>query len=353
MGNDNLRRSQVAVETTVGAALAPTRQLVGALALRNQPERVLREEYRASMGGSNVYDDLSYRGEGTYSGRCVTSELPMFLSSSIVEVLTPTTSVYTYTMPLSLAGTPAALTKLTSLCLYAGDQTQALRAAGCYVSRIVIRGSNTEAWTVEITFLTREVVVASGLNDFDNALVNAPNVTMKNLMGWIAIAPATGGMPTAPITATPSQANTFYSFTWTWEAGIAPDYTMDLQLDMANIHRDAPQATLEIVSKWNAAARDEFINYRLSLPVTPRLIRVSADGGYLAGSSGPRHTINIDGCYVYTDFVPLDSERDGTTLGRLTLAAIENTTAISPGTTWAKKIEVSVTNNRLTLAGAT
>jgi hypothetical protein len=115
---------------------------------------------------------------------------------------------------------------------------------------------------------------------------------------------------------------------------------MDLTLDMSNIHRDAPTATLELVTKWEAPLIAEFDNYRAR---TPRLIRVATYGNLIVPPSGTdRHSLIIDGCYVATDFVPLDSERDGTTLARATFTAVENNANLysgSPTLTWPKKIE--------------
>lgn len=338
MGNDNLRRSQVALEAVVGTALPPTRQLVGALSLRNTPERVLREEYRASMGASNTYDDLSYKGEGTYAARCVTSELMYWLAAAIVGGVTPAVSgtgqLWTYTMPLTLAGTPAALTALQSLCLYAGDNTQALRAAGCYVDRLVIRGSDTGPWTVEVTFLTREVVATGAA--FVTTLTIPANETVKNMLASIAIDAAGGTIGAGTVN------GTAYGFVWTFDPAIAPDYTMGadpvslaLGLDMKDIQRDAPQATLELTTKWNGPIVTEYGFWR---SLGKRLIRLENNGSVI-GAGPERHRIRIDGCYVYTDFVPLDQPRDGTTRGRATLTAVEDTAG------WNKKIEVSVLNN--------
>lgn len=305
------RRSQLAPEAVVGTALAATHQLMGALAIKNAPERVRREEHRNSMGGSITWTDLAYRSELRYTGRCVPQELPFFLASGIRGDIAPASSVWTYSQPL------ATIPSLKSLCMYGGDNTQALRAAGCYTRQLTIEGRDTGIWSTTADIFGREVVIGT----FNTGLSSLVGSTAKNLFSRVYIDDTGAGIGGTQLL------STFYGFRWVWTSGIEPDYTMDGALDMNDIHRDEPTCVLELTAKWNAAAVAEYTNYR---NLTPRFIRVANDIG------GANET-KLDGCYVATDFTPLAEERNGTTLATVQFTAVENTT-------WNKKIEVSVKN---------
>jgi len=315
------RRSQVAPEAIYGTALAATHQLSGALALTNQPQRERRLEHRNSMGGSNVWTDYAYRCAGTYAGRAVTNELPFIFASSIRGDVTPAAGLWTYTQPLST------IPSLKPLTLYAGDNTQALRAAGCFIEEWTIEAQDTGAVMLNATVLGREMVTGS----FDTAKVTMPGDTAKNLLSTVSIDDTSGGIGGTVL------AGTVYGWRVQWNSGIAPDYTMDMALDMKDIHRDEPEITLTLTAKFNASAVAEFSAYRL---LTKRYIRILNVGGYHSGTSGPRHTLTIDGCYVCTEFVPIAEERDGTTRCTLTLVAVEDAAWTAGG----KKFEVTVLN---------
>lgn len=327
MGNTNLRKSQIGVEGTVGSIATATVQLNGALSMTDERQRELRDERRASMGGSNTYDDLSYQSTGRYTGRCVVRELPYFLASSIDGTITPTTPggttprLWTFTQPLTTI--PA----LKSLSSYSGDNTQALVSLGTYTRQIVIRGTDTAVWTIEAELLGRELTTgtfASISALTGGALLDQSSV--KNLLSKLYI-DAQGGT-----IGSTQKTQTSYSFVWTWNSGIAPDYTMDATLDMTDIQRDAPTCTLEIITKWNSNAVTEFGHWRSG---AVRLVRVENEGSTI--ESTYKRRIRLDGAYVYTGFTPLDNERDGTTLGRLTLTAVEDPD-------YTKKVEVTVQN---------
>jgi hypothetical protein len=325
MGNPLLRRSQIGIESVFGTATAPTVQLPGALTLKNAPRRERREEHRFSMGGSNVYDDLSYSSTGTYTGRCTTTTLPYWLAAGMRGDVTPTTpsgtvKLWTYTQPLSTI--PA----LKSLTAYMGDNTEALRAAGVSVRRITITGNDTDAWTVSVDLIGQSLAAGSG-STYDFATLTTPtHETAKNLLSRVYLDDTGAGIGTTAITAT------FYGFTWVWDSGITPDYTMDNQLDMTDIQRGEPTTTLELRLKWNATAVTEHTNWRSA---ATRFVRVANFGSVI--STTYRHQIFLDGAYVITDFDPIDNERDGTTLSKISLTAVEDVT-------WGKKVEVSVQN---------
>jgi hypothetical protein len=290
------RRSQIAPEATVGTVLPPTHQLSGAMAMKNAPERLRREERRASMGGSTIWTDFSYRAEGQYTGRATAQELPFFLASAIDGTVQPTTGTWTYAQPLYT------VPPLKSLCVYVGDNTQALRAAGVYTRQLTIEGRDTGAWMVTADLFGRELVKGT----FIVPKATMANDTVKNLMSQVYIDDVAIGAGLISGTA--------YGFRWVWTSGIEPDYTMSNQLDMTGIHRDEPTCTLEITAKWNAAIVNEFDKYRA---LSTRYVRLNT-------STSGGNSIRIDGVYAPTDFTPLAEERNGTTIATLQLTAVES-----------------------------
>lgn len=332
MGNTNLARSQIAIETTVGMAVVPTRQLQGRIKMQNNPNRVLREEYRATMFGSGTFDDLSYQSSGAYTGRFVTIEAPFFFSMAIRGDVTPTTPagtvrLWTYTQPSTLIA-------LKSATAYSGDDTKALRAAGTFCNRLEISGSNDGAITVNHGLLGRELVadaIDASTFAFDTALTTPTNETAKNLLTQVFM------NDTGAAIGTTAWAATAYEWTWTFDPKIEPDYTMDNTLDMTNIHRDAPVTTLQLTTKWNVNAVNEFLKYRA---LTKRFIRVESLGTTIETTY--QHRLRLDGCYVATDFEPLSAESEGTQRGTVTYTAVDDAT-------WAKKVEASVQTTLATL----
>jgi hypothetical protein len=325
------RRSQLAPEGigSVGLAVAATKQLSGALSLTNQPQRERRIERRATMGGSNVWTDYAYRCAGTYAGRAVTNELPYILSMAVRgDITTPTANVWTFDQPIKTV--PA----LRSCTLYAGDNSQAFRAAGCYVEEFTLEAQDTGAVMLNATILGHELVKTGVV--FDTTLTTMPGDTAKNLLTTIAIADGSGTI------GSPVIAGQVYGFRLTWNSGIAPDYTMDMQLDMTDIQRDEPECTVVVTAKLHNAAVNEFDKYRL---LSNRYVRLLNIGQFLSGTSGPRHTIQIDGCYVITDFTPLAEERDGTTRCTFTMTAVEDPAWGTDGT----KMKFAVTNTLASL----
>lgn len=326
-----MRRSQIGVETVVGTAVPPTRQLAGTLSLENQPDRQQREERRASMGGSLAYDDMSYRSRGTYSGRAYNDELVYFASAAIGYVA-PVAGVWTFDQPMD--ATELAARPLRSLTGYAGIPlpnpttppigTGVYRAAGMVVERLVIAGADRGPWTVNHAVMGRELVSAATAGEaaadtykFNEALDTPLMSALKTLMSKISFgAPAASPAPTDWV-------NTAFSFTWTFNTGIVLEYTMDQQLDYREVQRDIPTATLEIVAKLNKTAAIEYASFH---DRTTRFIRIT---------HGTSNSTLIEGVYVQTGFVPLDSERDGTQLCRLTFTAIEDTT-------WGGKVKLIV-----------
>lgn len=327
MGNSNLARSQIALETTAGTPLTATVQLPGDLSMQYAPERTIREESRASMGGSNTYDDLSASSTGQYAGRCTTSTFPYWLSAGVradSTISTPSGGTnsreHLYTQPLTTI--PA----LQPLTVYYGDNTQALRVPGTFATRIVVEGSDTGPWRVTVDLLGRTPTTATFAS-----LSTITNETAKNLLSKVYIDSSGAGMGGTQKTAT------FYGFTWTWESGINPDFTMDGSINMSDIQRDAPRVTLQLRAKWNSVAVAEHANW---LALTRRFIRLENEGSTIEDSTiegSIKHRIRIDGAYEHLRFNSMSDKRDGTTRTTWDLEGVEDGT-------WGKKTEIAVIN---------
>ena len=328
MGNSNLIKNQLGVESVFGTPVTATRQLVGNLTMDFEPERVLREEARASMGGPNVHDDMSYISNGRYEGRATVGELPYFWSASVrgdPTISTPSGGTdsrqHLYTQPLS--SVPA----LKSLTVYDGDNTQATRTGGVTVSQWVLSGNDTEAWRFSAQLMgqrqaTSTFAAIAALTG--NAL--ADTETAKNKLSKVYADNAGSGIGGTQLTAT------LYGFTLTWNSAIAPDHTMDNTLDMGDIHRNTPTVTLELLLKWNAIGVAEWSSFRSN---TRRFIRIENIGSTIEDAI--TRLIRIDGAYDITRFVKRESVQDGTVRGRLTATAVEDPT-------WGKKLELAVIN---------
>lgn len=315
MSSSVLRRSQIAPEPSLGSATAPARQLAGALSMVDTPERRLREQYRNSMRGPGTYDDMSYSSEGSYRGRVIYDELPYFLASSIDGTVAPTGRDWTFTQP-------ATINPLKSLTVYVGTNIPALRAAGVYTRRLEISGTDTDWWRIDATLIGNRLVSGA----FDLTKTTPLSESPRNKTTILSIdetGAAIGGNPIACVG---------YSFRWVYDARIEPDYCWTLgNLDYLAIQRDTPQTTLEITAKWSTETRAEWVK---AGTLTTRFIRLENSGSDGTNS----YRVRLDGAYKYVNFVPLDSERNGTQLARLSLEAVEDAT-------WAKKIEVSVQCN--------
>lgn len=318
------RRSQIIPELTVGTALPPTsttppaRQMSGIWTMKDSPERRLRERQRASMYGPNTYDDMAYRSDGSYVGRVVFNEVPFIMAASIRGDVAPTTVTggqqWVYTQDPEIIA-------LKSYTVYVGDNTHALRSAGVFISRWEIAGADTDWWRLNATALGREQV--NDL-DFNTALVTPVAEGPKNKKTILSI-----DEPGGTIGATIKQ-NTGYTFRCVFDAGIEPDYAWTTGgLDMSDIQRDIPEVTLEITTKWDATALAEFGKRKTQIT---RLIRLENSGSVLGAGN---YRLRIDGAWQYTDFEPLAEARDGTQLGRLILAAVDDAT-------YGKKFEVAV-----------
>jgi hypothetical protein len=112
---------------------------------------------------------------------------------------------------------------------------------------------------------------------------------------------------------------------------------MDNTTGPSNIQYDIPTATLEIIAKFNAIQAAEYGAYHAG---TKRFVRITAFDK--TSVDGTDYRLRIDGAYVITEFVPLDTQRDGTILGRLVYSAVEDTT-------WGHKIQVDVSSTLATL----
>lgn len=316
MGYRFYRQSAVGVESAAGTPVAATRRLNGRLAINDGSVLELRDEERGSMGGSNTYDFLQYQADAIYTGYVSTDELVFWLKAGLaggVAGVGVGTVVYTFTQPLTAAQLAAA--PLDALTLYAGDNQQCIRAAGCYVKTITITGGTNKAWQISVELIGRRWAKSTF-----TVLTQPTNMLAKNLMSNVYF-DTTG----AGIGGTVVAAGSYYDFVWKHDSKITGDFAMDGSLDMGAILRDIPETTLELTGKWNTGMVAEFDAYLL---LTRRFIRVRNTG------TSP-HRITLDGCYSPMKITPLDSDRDGTTLSKLNLAAVEDST-------WAKIVECIV-----------
>jgi hypothetical protein len=331
-----MRRSQLAPESpaTPGTAVAPTRELAGLLTLTNTPDRQLRAEQRASMGGPNTYDDLTTSSSSTYSGRALPDELVYFLSSGIgTPVSTPSAgrNLWVFDQPLTLAEFNAM--PKTPLTLFSGEENvENFRAAGCYPEQLVISGEDKGPINVNHRIVGREMVSGAAASpDMNFALVLPANESLTTLRSLIRVSDTSAGLTG---TAWP---NTGFSFVFTFNTGIVLEYTMDNTTGPSNIQYDIPTATLEVIAKFNAIQAGEYSPYALG---SRRFVRITAYDKTSVDATDFR--LMLDGCYVITEFVPLDTQRDGTILGRLVYSAVEDTT-------WGSKIRAGVSSTLATL----
>lgn len=319
MSSAVLRRNQIAPEAVVGTAVAPTRQLGGALTMKPADQRRLRESMRASMFGPTVWEDMAYMSTGTYTGRYVHNEAPFFLASSMRGNVAPSGALWTYAQR-------GVIDPLKSMTVYCGTNTKALRAAGVFTSRLEIAGADTDWWRINAALLGRRLVgdQTGATYDFNNALTTGLGEGAKNKKNIWYIDDAGGTIGTT------LKANSGYRFRWVFDAKIAPDFAWATGgLDMSDIQRDIPEITLEITTKWDAAAVAQYQKYMgtsVALPERPdvQLIRLENSGAET--SPGANFRTQIDGAYVATDFEPLGEDRDGTQLGRMTFTAVEDAT---------------------------
>lgn len=332
MGSSLLRRSQVFPEAVYGTAGEATHQLSGVFSPQNSPEQVRREERRASMMGSNTYDFLAYRSDWSYRGRATAQELPFFLSSSIrgdVVPSTPSGAVKLWDYALPLTTIPA----LKSLCCYAGDNTQALRAAGMFTRRFAIEGQGTAPWMLDADLMGRETVY-SGEVFSDPALATIANKTIKNLLTRVYIEDTGSALDATPTAKT----SLVYGFRFEFNPGIEPDYTMGIQLDMTDIQRGEPSATLTITAKWHATTVAEFGKWRgdsYSGITQPRFVGLYNEGETI--STTYEYSAFLKGAYIITGFEPLSEERNGTMIATVTMALVEDVT-------WTKALQILVQN---------
>jgi len=313
MTRSALIRSQLGIQTVADTPVAATVQLPGLLTMRHAPNRLLREEYRNSWGGSNVHDDLRLESTGQYVGRCTASTLIYWLSAAIRGNPTVTgAGPYTHAYIQPLTG---AIPPLKYLTAYWGDDAGALCAPGVVVSRIVIEGANDAAWTIRADLLGMGVVAGSFA-----ALTTITNETVKNLLTSLFVDSTWAGIGGTLKT------GLGYGFTWTWDSGIAGDFTMSNQLNRTDIHRAIPNTTLQLRLKWNA---DSTVLAVDTINLTRKFIRLQNTGTV-------NSVIRIDGAYDPMTMDTVADQTDGTTRATLDLVAVEDT---------ARKVEVTVTNN--------
>jgi hypothetical protein len=326
-----LIRSQLGIESAHGTVVAPTVQLPGLLTMRHDPNRVLREEYRASWGGSNVHDDLSVKSTGQYVGRCTASTLPYWLSGAMRADVTPSGGgPYTRLYAQHIDGT-VTIPSLRSYSAYWGDEAGALVSAGTVVTRIVIEGADDAAWTIRCDLLGMGVVAGN----FNTGLTTVANETVKNKLTQLFITNDWGALdasipattPTTPANHT-AKLGVQYGFTWTWDSGIADDLTGGPELTRVALQRAIPSTTLQMRLKWSGVTTQEAVN-TINQPPTRRFIRLWNGGSATS-------IIAISGAYQPMTMDTVSEQRDGTTRATWDLVAVEDT---------GRKVEVSVTNN--------
>lgn len=337
MGIEKLIQSQIGVESTFNTPVTVTRELVGDLSFDLEPEREEREEFRASLGGSTGTDDLSFLVTGRYDARATVRELPYFLSASVrgdPAITTPgggtNSRQWLYKQPVRGDGAPA----LKSLTAITGDNSQALQTSGVTVNQWVLSGSDTQQWRFTSQLMganqiSDSVVFASIAEQTGNALADQSTAINKRSRVFIDDTGAGIGGTRLELTG--------YGFTFTWNSGTAPDHTMDYTdtataLYMNGINRDGPTATLELLLKWNATAKNEWDDFRAN---TRRFVRIENIGSLIEGSI--YRTIRLDGAYDILRYVTRESRQDGTVRARMSLTAAEDRT-------WAKKTEFTIIN---------
>lgn len=321
-------RSQLGIEAIPAAGadnvpVAATVQLPGLLTMRHASNRLLREEYRNSWGGSNVHDDLRVESTGQYVGRCTSSTLIYWLSAAIRSNPTIAAisggSSWTFNQPLTNAPIPP----LQAYTAYWGDDDGgggggALCSAGVVVTRIVIEGADDAAWTVRVDLLGTGVIAGA----FTSALTTITNETAKNLLSSIFFAADWAGLAGAA-----ASTNLAYGFTWTYDAGIAGDFTMSNKLRRTDLHRDIPETTLQLRLKWTTVAAARAVD---TVNLTRQYIRLLNTG------TGPNF-IDIAGSYAPMTFDSIADQRDGTTRATWDLVAVEDPAGGTP-----RKVEVKV-----------
>lgn len=333
MGIEALTQSQFGLEGTFGSAATPNRETRGLLTMDYEPERVLREESRASLGGPNVHDDLSYLSTGRYQGRAIVRELPYFWACSVDGTQTITTPSggtlsrqHLYAIPTAGDGAPA----LKSMTTLTGDNSQAIRTTGVTVAGWEMTGGDTAVWGYSadligkrpdassgVTFETIAALTGTALADTESALNKKSKVYADDTGAGL------GGTQLAL---------TAFGFRLTFNGAITPDHTMDNDLDMQGINRGIPTVTLEMTMKWNATAVSEWGKFRAN---TRRFIRIENIGSTIEGSI--TRLIRIDGAFDITRFVKRESAQDGTIRARLTATGVEDPT-------WGEKLKLSVIN---------
>jgi len=300
-------------------------QLPGLLTMRHAPNRLLREEYRNSWGGSNVHDDLRLESTGQYVGRCTTSTLPYWLSAAMRGSVTPTTVLTTgkqwaFVQPLTEIPVPP----VQQFTAYWGDADPAggsLCAPGTVVTRIVIEGANDAAWTIRCDLMGMGVEVAAFAS-----LTTISNETVKNLLSSIFMAGDWTALGAALATT-----NLAYGFTWTYDSGIAGDFTMSNSLTRTDLHRDIPETTLQLRLKWNADAQNLAVH---QINNARRFIRLKNEGSIIVGGTA-KNTIDIAGAYDLMTMDTVADQTDGTVRSTLDLVAVEDN---------GRKVEVTVIN---------
>jgi hypothetical protein len=342
MGIEKLILSQIGVESTFNTPVTVTREMVGDMSFDLEPERVEREEFRASMGGSTGHDDLSFLVTGRYDARATVRELPYFLSSSVrgdPTISTPSGGTnsrqWLYKQPVRGDGAPA----LKSLTAITGDNSQALQTSGITVNQWVLTGNDSQQWR-----FTSQLMGANQISDSvayqtiteptGNALADLSTAINKRSRVFIDDTGAGIGGTRLQLTG--------YGFTFTWNSGTAPDNTMDYiddatALYMNGIQRGGPTATLELLLKWNASAKGEWDKFRAN---TRRFVRIENVGSIIEGSIN--RLIRIDGAYDILRYATRESKQDGTVRARMSLTAVEDRT-------WAKKTEFAVINTATAL----
>lgn len=305
-----MRRSQIGLEATQGTAVVPTRQLAGVLDLENQPGRVLRDERRTSLGGPTSWDDLFHASRGSYNGRCLPTEMVDLLQAAICVPPTLTGQVI-FDQPLT--GAELAARPLKSLTGYAGDEAESFRAAGLFFSEFEISCQDKGVWMFSGQLVGNETVVgATSTENLDQTLNTPSYPPILSLMTKFEQKTSFGGTYSA-------WANTVFSWRYRFQTGIIPEYTLGASLDPGDKQRDIPVDTLEVVAKLNATTAAEYATYNSR---TVRYFRMSDVG----------EANYIEGAYVQTGYKPLDTERDGTQMCRLTFTGVENPSWGSSGT---------------------
>jgi hypothetical protein len=313
MGQRATNKYQLGIESTLGTAVTPTRQLIGQLTLVDSRVREVRDEERASFGGDVVIQDLSYLTTWKYVARATVDELVYWLALGARGDITPT-QPSVGTAPLlwrwaysGVIGT--SIPALKSATLVLGDTQQAQKAPGCCVSKITLKGGGEKVMMLEVDLL--------GFRQSQGTLASLTHPTtndMKSLLNTYYLDGTWAGLGTT------RQTGTMYDFEWTFDAGITPDLVEDGALIPFGYHRNTPKVNLKLTGKWNANTVAQWLNYDANTRQFLRFVNIGPASGAL------NQQLQLDTSVQWTKVDVMSQNKNGTNLVTLEGMGMEDVT---------------------------